>query len=220
MAHQHTDAGLTPAAKKAMQKTSPLLELAAELRNNIYRLVLTSEIPVAIKKSDLRGRTALLQTCRQIRNEASSVFYSENEFRIPLDNENVEHAVAWLKLANTQAKQIKRMSVLVELSPARLAAIWGDPYLLTPATLFDTDMAEKRKASTRGRDDGYMVAQALMEGRHVQSPMSVATSGWMNGFRASGMLKAYFGGVVYELEREGLVVVSKEAEDPLGLSGD
>lgn len=68
-----------------MTQSSPLLELPAELRNKIYFDVLVSEKPLGIAKQthiyDVRHKApALLQTCRQIREEARTIFYSNNTF--------------------------------------------------------------------------------------------------------------------------------------------
>ncbi|KAF2173897.1 hypothetical protein M409DRAFT_48809 [Zasmidium cellare ATCC 36951] len=72
----------TPQAKLPAKKaTKTFFNLPAELRNEIYRLAL-------VKPNYLRtvvcGSTyktpALLQVCRQIRNEAAGVYYGENKF--------------------------------------------------------------------------------------------------------------------------------------------
>jgi hypothetical protein len=77
----------------AAQRPSAFLALPAELRNTIYALLLTA--PTHVKQSRriaTRGLCsdyilppldlcpALLRTCRQIHNEASSVLYGANQF--------------------------------------------------------------------------------------------------------------------------------------------
>ena len=69
----------------------PFLSLPSELRNNIYRLLLTSSSPeIASSPNILLTRTsnallnihpALLLTCRQINAEATSILYAENRFQ-------------------------------------------------------------------------------------------------------------------------------------------
>ncbi|CAK4034157.1 Hypothetical predicted protein [Lecanosticta acicola] len=58
-----------------------LLELPAELRNDIYRLVLVPEDDAAVD-IDANGydRPGLLSTCKQIYYEARKIFYAENKF--------------------------------------------------------------------------------------------------------------------------------------------
>lgn len=68
-----------------VSKLSPLLELLTELRNKIYFDVLVSDKPLGIAKEthiyDVHHNApAFLQTCRQIREEARTIFYSNNAF--------------------------------------------------------------------------------------------------------------------------------------------
>lgn len=57
-----------------------LLELPPELRNHIYEFVLVSPDEALIMKNS--SSPALLRTCRQIREEASSLYYGQNIFLI------------------------------------------------------------------------------------------------------------------------------------------
>ena len=65
------------------QSTSPLLKLPGELRNRIYRFALITHdhirLPVTTRTFP---EPALLATNKEIRREASSLFYSENHFMI------------------------------------------------------------------------------------------------------------------------------------------
>ncbi|KAF2773404.1 hypothetical protein EJ03DRAFT_323901 [Teratosphaeria nubilosa] len=74
----------TPERLQAMDDTDqpfPLLELPAEMRNDIYRLVLVKNEPVQVRAQD-SSTPALLRTCRQIREEATSIFREENTFTL------------------------------------------------------------------------------------------------------------------------------------------
>lgn len=69
--------------------SSPFSKLSAELRNEIYELALSFENTIFITntsdyrlKSSTKHPTALLQTCRQIRAEATKMFYANNAFRV------------------------------------------------------------------------------------------------------------------------------------------
>lgn len=73
-------------------ENSPLNKISAELRNQIYELVLMHEHPISITAddyvSDLRATNfklkshplALLHTCKQISNESTALFYGNNAF--------------------------------------------------------------------------------------------------------------------------------------------
>lgn len=62
-----------------------LLTLPAELRNRIYHLVLTKGSPISPyrceDKTEEPASLRLLRTCRQIRSEATSIYYGTNMFR-------------------------------------------------------------------------------------------------------------------------------------------
>ena len=57
---------------------SPLLTLPAELRNRIYRLALCKRDGNTIS-TNVVPEPPLLATCKQIRNEATAIFYREND---------------------------------------------------------------------------------------------------------------------------------------------
>jgi len=58
-----------------------LFKIPAEVRNKIYQLSLVKEgVVLDVKMLSTPTEPALLATCRQIRNEASSIFYGENTF--------------------------------------------------------------------------------------------------------------------------------------------
>ena len=63
-----------------------LLKIPAELRNEIYRLVLISDEQIEIK--DIYKEPALLSTCRQIRKEATPILYLGNSWVIDLPDWN------------------------------------------------------------------------------------------------------------------------------------
>lgn len=63
-----------------MSQDSPLLALAPELRNDIYRHVLVSDAAIDIGSESSATQPSILQTCRQIREEAESIYYHENIF--------------------------------------------------------------------------------------------------------------------------------------------
>lgn len=91
-----------------MEETT-LQTLPAELRNRIYELALVKDERIEVKLYFDRTRTdkvisrianypSLLQTCRQIREEASPIFYGQNVFEIGRcgDYANIAQLARWL----------------------------------------------------------------------------------------------------------------------------
>ncbi|KAK3710713.1 hypothetical protein LTR37_010132 [Vermiconidia calcicola] len=69
----------------AMETTCRLLALPAEIRSQIYEYVLyvpTASGEVTIRPSKAPSLLAILQTCRQIEDEAKCIFYNINHLRI------------------------------------------------------------------------------------------------------------------------------------------
>ncbi|KAK5709313.1 hypothetical protein LTR17_019884 [Elasticomyces elasticus] len=58
---------------------SPLLKLAAELRNAIYSEVLIEPGEIKIRK---HAMPPLVQTCRQVRTDTLQLYYANNTFRV------------------------------------------------------------------------------------------------------------------------------------------
>lgn len=87
---------------------SKLLSLPAELRNKIYKCCLIAddiddtEIPTILRKGvcsvlitkDLK-LPALLAVCRQIRMEATDIFYRSNKFHVPIHDWDASLYLAW-----------------------------------------------------------------------------------------------------------------------------
>lgn len=65
--------------------TSKFQSLPAELRNRIYRETFNLDEPVTIT-SNVFPEPALLSVCKQLRKEASPIFYGEREFLIDASN--------------------------------------------------------------------------------------------------------------------------------------
>lgn len=73
-------------------ETSPLLDLPPELRTMIYEFTLLEEKNIEIGNAASHPPVqqtwrapSLLQTCRQVRNEASAIYYSRNIFNMLAD---------------------------------------------------------------------------------------------------------------------------------------
>lgn len=68
---------------RVMSNQSPILALAGEIRNRIYRYALVTSQPFTVQLQFAPLDTALLRVNKQIHAEASSIFYHENAFRFP-----------------------------------------------------------------------------------------------------------------------------------------
>ncbi|KXT18396.1 hypothetical protein AC579_8180 [Pseudocercospora musae] len=102
--------------------TSKLLNLPAEMRNWIYREALCEDSWIKIDQ-DTFAQPALLRTCKQIRHEASSIYYHENRFEVAALDMKRQLAVALVRQAG----------VLLDLDKVRIRTPWipldghGDP---------------------------------------------------------------------------------------------
>ena len=98
------------------QTSSSLLlgKLPAEIRNQIWRLALTTphDGSTAIDLPQAHRRGALLRTCRQIREEATSIFYCEGTFSALAVLGSSEILLPQLQLLNPKnARQIRHFVV-------------------------------------------------------------------------------------------------------------
>ena len=102
-------------------QNSRLLNLAAELRNSIYQYALISDTPICINQDDIRSRSALIQVCKQIREEASQSFYAENKFFTTAIDGNCDTAISWLKaIGKKNAGHMHRLIINLELRECAL----------------------------------------------------------------------------------------------------
>ena len=102
---------------------SRLFRLPAELRVHIYGLVLIAETPQPINWSWIAP--SLLRTCRQLRNEASPVYYANNSFLGP-DLRDSPQLYLWLvAIGPRQYGRIRRIcltrSYYIDEGRARMA---------------------------------------------------------------------------------------------------
>ncbi|KAK4497894.1 hypothetical protein PRZ48_010549 [Zasmidium cellare] len=80
---QATLARLNARSKPKSKKHAGFLDLPAELRNEIYRMIFTTQGDVNFSRPDNFSRSAaLLRTCHQVHEEGRSILYSENKFNI------------------------------------------------------------------------------------------------------------------------------------------
>jgi hypothetical protein len=92
---KRTSSRKTKAKTRAKEVTNPFrfLDLPAEIRNSIYELALHSKKTIIVdRKLEL---PPLLASSPQIQDEASSIWYHDNEFRAPIKNCNASALNEW-----------------------------------------------------------------------------------------------------------------------------
>jgi hypothetical protein len=102
---------------------SLLLSLPPEIRNIIYRYALVEdEIEIDPPMSPVPEQPSLLQTNRQVRAEASDIYYKENEFVWCIEDFNVEAFVAW----SESSRATKRSTLVMRLDgkPTWANLVW------------------------------------------------------------------------------------------------
>jgi hypothetical protein len=84
-------------AMKSKGSSSPLLNLPKPIKDKIYHHALVADKPIDFAKKAFLVQYALPNTCSQIRDEATQIFYSQNVFVISnLDSESTN----FMKAAN------------------------------------------------------------------------------------------------------------------------
>lgn len=82
--------------------------------NEIWRLVLIlpARLDLDSDATVIHKQTSLLKTCRQTREEASSLFYGENEFSAPFALGQREHLLLWLSaIGSDNARHIRSLEM-------------------------------------------------------------------------------------------------------------
>ncbi|KAK5703618.1 hypothetical protein LTR17_021942 [Elasticomyces elasticus] len=80
----------------APAQRSRLFTIPAEVRVRIYEYALISNAPIMIEKDEPQPN--ILRTCRQIRKEAMSIYYTENDFSMTVHQWDGLAAVPFRKL--------------------------------------------------------------------------------------------------------------------------
>ena len=83
-----------------MAKTGKhLFALPAELRNQIYQLVLVVNTPIVIDTDPTATLPHLLAVSSQIRQEARGIYYIENKFHLRVRDFNARAYLPWVQMA-------------------------------------------------------------------------------------------------------------------------
>lgn len=87
------------------------LKLPAELRNNVYHLVLVHKEVIDVEPRSLLYKAALTQTCSEICNETLAIFLASNTFTITPTSNNVCATTKWIRSLGAHASLVMRLLV-------------------------------------------------------------------------------------------------------------
>ena len=99
-----------------VSNTKVFLKLPAEIRNQIYRLVLLSHQKLKIGTDDAL-QPDLTKVCRQIRCETLSIFYGNNEFVFDMYNFNCTGMVIWHRMLDSNYAVGPKDGTVMNLQP-------------------------------------------------------------------------------------------------------
>lgn len=99
-----------------------------ELRNEIYALVLTQNDDIIIPTTGNLDEPALLRVCKQIRSEATALYYESNNFRAMVSHQACTGPSVWIDHVDEHVrKHVRRLTVEYEY-------VWKISELTTFAT--------------------------------------------------------------------------------------
>ena len=155
---------------------SPLLDLAPELRNEIYHYALSGhgrDVKISIAGNDYHH--ALLRTCKQIRNEALPVWYANTSFRVTADSTNTSGPFTWLSHIHADDQKLIKKVVVewnVSLPEERIFKAAG------PLSRLDRLESYKEKMFDRGKNSVKLLAPFLTSLRHAGVEMTAISCGF------------------------------------------
>lgn len=91
---------------------SPFITLPGELRNRIWSLATVQLEGTDVSEKVAADEPGLLATCRQIRNEASSIYYAETTFCLDYDEVDRGISRAWLaRIGGKRTRMIRTLRI-------------------------------------------------------------------------------------------------------------
>lgn len=107
----------TASGGSSVNQDTPLLELPAELRNQIYRYALVSNGAIRIRRQEYKSHTALLKVCSQIRKEAIKIFFTENRFRSISNDHRLGTTFKWMEMIGKEnAACILQLAIRIKIA--------------------------------------------------------------------------------------------------------
>lgn len=92
-----------------------LLDLPAELRNDIYRLVVLQTDDIVVSTEGI-NEPPLLKACKQIRVEALPIYYAENSFELQIRDCNSNAVFKWEQSVRCRILLQRKVKCKVEIS--------------------------------------------------------------------------------------------------------
>ena len=188
--------------------TCLFLELPAEIRNSIYGLVLLSEAPIEVN-ANLKKFTAILDTCTQIRKEATGIA-SQNTFEVACGTLPPIRLQAWIRALGKTDQLVKRLKVAFDLS----SDAGKDRQRLTDDHREDKFLKHKNKAmihwhelELEGRNFNEVIRYAVKDGYLAQVTLIFDYGRW-SGCRGRWNLRQGFASVPIRLPVEYISVDS------------
>lgn len=135
---------------------SPLLDLPPELRNIIYEFALQWAAAIRVPGISHQAATSLLSTCRQIRTEASPLYYKLNRFRTSIAAHGGSSVLVWLQILGQERCRLMR----------RLSLVWR----CTDQIL--NDLGEQVRCKRMAQGDGFGDALQNVQKRITASVVS------------------------------------------------
>ena len=112
-----TGASITEIQRVNLQDSPLLYKIPPELRNIVYWFVLTSDSGVEVTVQNIQARASLLKVSRQIRQEATQIFYAENRLEVLVINNGSNSGVAWLaSIGQSSAVFVCRVTIKFQMS--------------------------------------------------------------------------------------------------------
>ncbi|KAF7186355.1 hypothetical protein HII31_12286 [Pseudocercospora fuligena] len=108
---------------RSIEPVCHLLNLAGELKNRVYRMVLLTDDRAPIIVSS-RGyeKPALLQTCKEVRREAFSIFYYENQFGIEVPDYDIAIPMKFMDSLNQIWRLPRSHSLRIKVRQDKITA--------------------------------------------------------------------------------------------------
>ena len=102
-----------------IDQDSRLLKLPAELRNAIYTLALSFDEDIMVSTVHKLRRPALLKTCKQIRAEATLLYFSSTTFHLVISPTELKFTKTWLRsIGRESAAAINPLLLTLNLDQA------------------------------------------------------------------------------------------------------
>ncbi|USW51627.1 hypothetical protein Slin15195_G049460 [Septoria linicola] len=147
-----------------MASCTLLERLPRELRDLIYEAALISaEVMVDASKNRGAFVPGLLQTCKQIRAEATKLFYAKNHFRVITPQHAMFTSMNWLKSLSTRnRKQLRTVTVRFVISKFHPGWSYANRQDMEKGELQSLVMTESRYLTDKRKVETFELLEQLV----------------------------------------------------------